>query len=82
MDQKRVFEILDELNVGDTNNGTKHVVITNSVTQMQSCKAGGLITMGVPSDIFSDLAFPEEGKNKIAILVVVDKTAYDKIKQR
>jgi hypothetical protein len=72
-----MFEILDEMNVNDTNNKTTTVGVCPDLVSAQKTKHGGHVTMGVPAEIVMDLL---TDKNKKAILLVVDLTEYERIK--
>lgn len=75
---KRLFQILDEMNVKDGENNTQTVAISNTLVEAKSCKQGGLVTMGVDQLRLQQLALG--GKNHIALLLVIDKNEYEKIK--
>lgn len=75
---KRLFQILDEMNIKDGENHTQTVAISNSLVEAKSCKQGGLITMGVDHLRLQQLAL--DGENHIALLLVIDKKEYEKIK--
>ncbi len=74
---KRLFQILDEMNMSDIENKTQMVSISNHLVEAKSCKAGGLITMGADHLRMQQLAL---GQNHIALLVIVDKKEYEKFK--
>ena len=77
MEKKRLFQILDEMNVADTTNKTTlvgvcpNLVSADYIAKMQGTK----ITMGVPGNMVLDI----QTKNTIPILVLIDKNEYDKI---
>lgn len=75
---KRLFQILDEMNVKDTEKGTALVGVNNAFVGAQKAKGGGHVTMGVPESVIMDLLF---NKNKIPILLIIDKEEYDRIKK-
>lgn len=76
---KRLFQILDEMNVKDGENNTEHVAISNTLVSANSCKQGGLVTMGVDHKRLQQLAL--DGSNYIAILLIVDKMEFKKQKE-
>lgn len=74
--QKRLFQILDEMNVNDSNNRTATVGLCNSFISADKVKQGGIVTMGVPEEVVMDLFL---GNKKIPILLIIDKKEYDRI---
>lgn len=72
---KRLFQVLDELNVHDGDNNTKHVQIANTLVSANLAKGGGHVTMGVPANIVHSLLTDQE--NTICLLVVVDRKEYE-----
>jgi hypothetical protein len=75
---KRVFQILDELNVRDGNKNKDYaVVLGNQVLQADyKIKKGGTeITVGIAGNHVSDLITGE----KFAVILVVDKKQYDEL---
>lgn len=75
--EKRVFQILDEMNQADMASGTGTVGICNQQVSAVKTKQGGLITMGVPPEIFHEIVF---NSTKQIVLLVIDKAAYEKTK--
>jgi hypothetical protein len=75
---KRLFQILDEMNVADGENKTDNVAISNSVVSANKAKGGAHVVMGMPEKYLYDLM--QDGK-KIALLLVIDKAEYDKAKE-
>jgi hypothetical protein len=75
--EKRMFQILDEMNVNDINNGTATLGVCYDFISASKVKAGGHVTIGVPENIIMDMIFE---KNRIPILLIVDKAEYDKVK--
>lgn len=73
---KRLFQILDEMNMNDEKNGTATCGFCYSFVSANKVKAGGHVTMGVPENVVMDLIF---NKGKIPILLILDKAEYDKI---
>jgi hypothetical protein len=76
---KRLFQILDELNVKDIEGGTSFVGVNNAFVGAQKAKGGGHVTMGVPESVVMDLLL---NKDKIPILLIIDTKEYDKIKNQ
>lgn len=77
MEKKRLFQILDEMNVADTTNKTTFVgVCPNLVSADYTAKMQGTkITMGVPGNMVLDI----QTNDIIPILLLIDKKEYDKI---
>jgi hypothetical protein len=75
--KKRVFQILDEMNVNDEANKTATVGLCNQLVEAKTSKGGGHVTMGVPAEVVQQLLFGE----RVAILLVLDKKEYDRIDQ-
>lgn len=73
---KRLFQILDEMNVADGDNKTSNVGVCNSVVAANySMKKGGtVVEIGVPGNVVLDI---ESGKT-IPILLMINKAEYDK----
>lgn len=74
--KKRLFQVLDELNVLDGENKTETVAISSSLVSANSCKQGGLVTMGVDAKRLQQIAL--DGDNYFTMLIVIDKAAYEK----
>lgn len=75
---KRLFQILDEMNVKDDEGETAFVGVNNAFVGAQKARGGGHVTMGVPESVIMDLLF---NKNKIPILLIIDMEEYDRIKK-
>lgn len=74
MEKKRLFQVLDEMNVSDIENGTKLVSVSSNFISADKIKQGSKIAMG--SD---DSAVMELMTNKvIPVLLLIDKEAYFK----
>lgn len=75
---KRLFEILDEMNVYDTNNGTRLIAISNIFVSADKIKQGTKICMGADkqslNDIMNDKVMP--------LLILVNKEEYFKYKEK
>lgn len=76
MSEKRMFQVFDEMNVNDDKNNTATIGVCNQVTYIQSSKKGTLITMGAPKEALFDI---ESGK-VIPLLILLNKSEYDKLK--
>lgn len=76
--EKRLFEILDDMNKEDINNGTRLVSISNSFISANKIKRGTEIKMGADDqaaiDLLSDKVTP--------ILLLIDKEEYFKRKTK
>lgn len=72
---KRLFQILDEMNVADGDHNTKNLVISPNLVSAQTAKGGGHVTMGVDAETLHTLAL--EPEKKIVILVVIDREVYN-----
>jgi hypothetical protein len=74
--EKRMFQILDEMNLDDIKNNSRLVAISNTLLSAITTKKGAEIKLGVDhralSDVLSEKAIP--------ILVLVDKAEYFKRK--
>jgi hypothetical protein len=78
--QKRLFEILDIMNVADGENSTLSVGVCpdfQSANYSQS-KGGTLVTMGVPNNVVFDI----ESQKLKPILLLVNLEEYEKIKAK
>ena len=71
---KRLFEVLDEMNVEDAKKGTRLVSVSSNFISANKIKQGAKIEMGVPEDILFQLA----SDKVIAVLLIVDKEEYFK----
>lgn len=76
--KKRMFQILDEMNVSDTENDTALVGVCNQITNVQRTKQGGLITIGVPAEVVNKAMDKVlNGGNDVAIiLLAIDMKEY------
>jgi hypothetical protein len=75
---KRLFQILDEMNIKDGEQNTATVGVINHFVSAQKAKGGGHVTMGVPENVVMDLVF---NKTKLPILLIIDLDEYEKIKK-
>lgn len=75
MKKKRLFQVLDEMNVSDIENGTKLVSVSSNFISADKIKQGSKIAMG--SD---DSAVMELMREKvIPVLLLIDKETYFKL---
>lgn len=75
MGKKRLFQVLDEMNVSDIENGTKLVSVGTDFIAGDTTKKGCKITMGAPLGVINDLM-----KDKlIPVLLLIDKETYFKM---
>lgn len=75
--KKRLFQVLDEMNVSDTENGTKTVKISNYFISANMVKQGGKIEMGVDSETFQQIANGVFGNPEvIVVLLAIDRKSY------
>lgn len=74
--EKRLFQILDELNYGDEKNGTSHVGVCNGMISANMTPKGTKVVMGAPAEVINDLM---SGKT-IPLLLLVNREQYEKIK--
>lgn len=72
-----MFQILDEMNVADGENGTTHLVICDQLIEARTAKGGGHVTVGVPAEVIHWLTFNSE--NTKAVLLIID---FDEYKRR
>lgn len=75
--KKRVFQILDEINVADEKNKTSNVGICNALVEARKTKQGGHVTMGVPENVLMDLVF---NKGVYPILLIINEAEYERVK--
>jgi len=74
--EKRMFQILDEMNLDDVKNNTRHVVLSNTFISADQVKEGAKISMGADFRALSDLMT----EKVIPVLILVDKEEYFKRK--
>ncbi len=75
--KKRMFEILDEMNLDDVRNGTGLVKISNIFISADKVKQGGKVSMGVDEQVLMDIVVDEV----IPVLILVNKSEYFKRKE-
>lgn len=71
---KRLFEILDEMNLDDVKDNTRLVAISNTLISADKVKQGAKISMGADEQVLYDLL----NEKVIPILILVDKGEYFK----
>ena len=76
--EKRVFEILDEMNQDDIKNKTQLVAVGNAFVAAEKVKAGCTITMGMPIAALSQLM----DDSVMPLIVLIDKKEYLKRKKQ
>lgn len=54
MAKKRLFEVLDDMNVLDSENGTRLVEVSSNFIACKTIKQGGKFEMGVPQQSIID----------------------------
>jgi DnaJ-class molecular chaperone len=77
LNEKRMFEVLDEMNLEDVKNGTRMVSISNTVVRAIKTKKGTEVTMGCDDQVLLDIM----ARKVSLILVVVDEKEYFKRKK-
>lgn len=73
-EKRRLFQVLDEMNVEDIEKGTRLVEVSSNLISANTIKQGGKVTMGVPQQSIMDLSLD----NKIPVLLMVNKDEYFK----
>lgn len=75
MSKKRLFQILDEMNVEDAEKGTQLVAVCPDFISAEYKKIKGTeIKMGCAGNVVNDLMLDK----KMAVLVLIDKKEYKK----
>lgn len=74
--EKRMFQILDEMNQEDTANKTRMVEVGIDFISGDKVKGGAKIAMGMPESALFDII----SETKIPLLILVDKKEYFKRK--
>lgn len=75
MAKKRFFEVLDYMNVQDTDNNTENIQVCPTFVSANFSKKGTQVTMGVPGNIVFDL----DTDKLIPVLLLVNREEYDKL---
>lgn len=78
---KRVFQILDELNVNDAETGSRHLQLcgNDNVISIEKKKNHGEVKFAIPVELAAELCL--SNKDYRLMLVVIDGKEYDKLKQ-
>lgn len=74
--KKRLFQILDEINVDDAKNSTRNIAVSNGFVRMDKTKEGCQVTMASDSRAMADLLTNEA----IPVLLIINKEEYNKLK--
>lgn len=72
-----MFEVLDQMNLLDAENGTQNVGVYNEVIAVDKYTSHGKVTIGVSAETAQELALNQN--NKRAILLIVDMNVYNKL---
>lgn len=72
---KRLFEILDEMNVADTENKTANLQVGNSVIAADKVTGGTKVSMAAPAEAIFQIMNGEV----IPILLLVNKAEYNRL---
>lgn len=72
---KRVFQILDEMNLNDAENKTQNIGLCNHLVSANKAKGGGHVTMGGPVENLFEIMRGE----KTPILLLLNKKEYERI---
>jgi len=75
-EEKRSFQILDEMNCADIKNGTSLVAVSNHFLSGDKVKGGAKICFGVTEDMLFDLM----NNKRMAFVVLADKEQFSKYK--
>jgi len=71
---KRMFEILDEMNIDDVRDNTRLVAVSNTLISVDKVKQGVKISMGADHHFLDDLL----SDKVIPVLILVDKSEFFK----
>ncbi len=74
MEKKRLFEVLDEMNLDDCKENKSLVAVSNNFISGDKVKAGAKISMGVEESVLFKLA----AGTHTALLIIVDQNEYNK----
>jgi hypothetical protein len=74
--KKRLFQVLDEMNQHDSENGTRLVQLCPDVIEMNELKKGMQVKMGAPIGAIS-INKVMQGKQRV-VMMVIDGDEYDK----
>lgn len=78
MSEKRLFQVLDEMNVNDEVNKTATCGCCFDLVAANKVKEGGHVTMGVPTEAVLKIFLGEYQP----ILILLDKKEYERIKKQ
>ena len=70
--KKRLFEVLDEMNEHDTNNGTSYIAVGSNFISADKVKQGAKISMGAEPHNITNIA---TGKT-LPVLLLIDAEEY------
>jgi len=73
-DKKRLFQVLDEMNVEDGKNKTSLVSVSPHFISADKVKQGAKICMGAEEHVIMDLW----NEKSMAVLLIIDKAEYFK----
>lgn len=73
---KRLFQVLDEMNVNDETNKTSHVRVSGHLVSANTAKGGGHVTIGVEAAVITELAV---NKDMRCLLLVIDYKEYERL---
>lgn len=77
MSKKRLFQLLDEMNVADSENKTSNLAIANTFVKSDLTKQGTLVTMGASPEISMKLFMGEV----VPILLLIDSNEFKKLQE-
>jgi ATP-dependent 26S proteasome regulatory subunit len=75
--KKRLFEIIDEMNVSDIENDTQYVAVSSNFISADKIKQGARICMGAPESVIMDII----SRKYIPVLLLIDSEEYSKRNQ-
>lgn len=74
--EKRLFQILDEMNVGDINLNTKNVSVSNTLVSAYKAKKGGHVTIAVSDEALMNLL---DNEDSVPLLIILNQKEYDRL---
>jgi hypothetical protein len=74
--EKRLFQILDEMNLHDIEHNTSMVAVSSNLVSGNKVKQGAVVTMGIPEDALFDIM----NDKVMPVLLIVDKNEYQQRK--
>ncbi len=69
---KRPFQIMDEMNIHDSENGTKSIGVCTDIIELKTVTGGATVTIGIPGELMQELMRGE----RMAFLVLPIKDDY------